>query len=301
MVHILRRQLVAVVALALVAGLAGSAALAAPGHRNGRFQTVRGGFFGAPGGGFGAFGGPARFGFGPAGFGMGMMGGPGKGFGFVIGGPGMMGGPGGGAAVLNADVLSAAASFLGISDTALQADLKGGKTLAQEATAKGKTADDLITAIVNAQKTVYDGENAAGWITDTQETALLAQFKDDVTQLVNAGPPVPPQTKQGLLQSAASYIGISVSDLLTALQGGKSLGQVATDNGKTVDGLVAALTAPAKTKLDAAVAAGDITAAQEQTLLTNLTARVTDLVNNTPTKPVSANANIKRLEALFKR
>src|SRR5262249_60936887 len=126
-----------------------------------------------------------------------------------------------------------AATFLNMTVPAPQADLKGGKTLAQEATAKGKTADDLIGAIVDAQKKVYDGEVAAGWITDDQATALLAQFKDGVTDLVNSGPPVPPAAQQGLLQTAASFIGISVSDLMSALKDGKSLAQIARDHGKT--------------------------------------------------------------------
>jgi len=234
-----------------------------------------------------------------------MIGGPGFGGPFGIGGhrglggPGMAGpgGPGGGSTVFS-DVLTPAAGYLGISVSDLQSDLKGGKTLAQEATAKGKTADDLISAIVAAQKKVYDSENDAGWITDAQETSLLDQFKTDVTKLVNAGPPVPPTKKPGLLDTAASYIGISVSDIQSGLKSGKSLGQIATDNGKTVDGLVTALTAQAKSNLDAAVTAGKITAAQEQTLLTDLTAKVTDLVNNVKS---TTSSKMTRMMALFKR
>ena len=99
-------------------------------------------------------------------------GGPGvRGFGgtAVPAGPG---GPGGGG-VLISDVLTPAAAFLGISVSTLASDLNGGKTLAQEATAKGKTAADLINAIVAAQKTNLDNQKAAGWITADQETALL--------------------------------------------------------------------------------------------------------------------------------
>src|SRR5207302_9274843 len=92
---------------------------------------------------------------------------------FGIGGPGCgRGGDGagdrGGPGVLSADVLTPAASFLGVSVPTLAADLKSGKTLADEATAKGKTAADVIAAIVAAEKTVLDAENSAGWITDAQ-------------------------------------------------------------------------------------------------------------------------------------
>ena len=201
---------------------------------------------------------------GPGGGGMFGLGGPGIGF----GGPGMMGGMGrgmggpggggpGGPGVLFSDVLTPAAAFLNISVSALASDLNGGKTLAQEATAKNKTAADLITAIVAAQKTNLDNEKAAGWITADQETNLLAGYTKAVTQLVNNGPPVPGGGKQdgGPLKIVSDYLGISVADLQTALKGGKTLADevTAAGNGKTVAGLVAALEAPVKAKLDTAV------------------------------------------------
>ena len=93
-------------------------------------------------------------------------------------------------ALLFSDVLTPAAAFLNISVSTLAADLNGGKTLAQEATAKSKTAADLIAAIVAAQKTNLDNEKAAGWITADQETSLLAGYTKAVTALVNNGPPV---------------------------------------------------------------------------------------------------------------
>ena len=133
---------------------------------------------------------------------------------FGIGFPGMgPGGPGGGG-VLTSDVLTPAASFLGVSVSTLASDLSGGKTLADEAKAKNKTADDLIKAIVGSQKANLDNEKAAGWITADQETALLAQYTAAVTELVNNGPPVPPTGKGGgLLETAATFLGMSVSDL----------------------------------------------------------------------------------------
>ena len=289
MTQSVKRRLFAFVAAALVAAIAAGTALAAPGHgRSGNRMSARAGFgpfaFGIAGPGPGAPGFHVFFGGGPGG----------RGFGIVGMGPG---GPGGGT-VLSADVLTPAASFLGISVSTLASDLAGGKTLAQEATAKNKTADDLINAIVAAQQKVYDAEKAAGWITDAQETALLDQFKAGVTRLVNVGPPVPPARQPGPLDAAAKYIGISVSDIQAGLKAGKSLGQIATDNGKTVDGLVTALTAQAQSNLDAAVTAGRITAAQEATILADIKAKVTDLVNHTPP---TTSTKMKRLMSLYKR
>ena len=219
--------------------------------------------FGGPGGeGFGlqGFGGP---GFGGPGFGGPGFGGPGM-RGHGPGGPGMRGGPGGG--LLAGEVLKTTAAYLQIPLADLQADLKGGKTLAQEATAKGKTPAGLIAALTDAAKSNLDAAVAAGWLTQKQADAVLEGVTDGITDLVNNGPPVPPEKRAGPLDAAATYLGMTVADIQTALKGGKTLAQLVTAP-KTVDGLVAALTADAKTKLDKAVANNDITQAQETAIL----------------------------------
>jgi D-Tyr-tRNAtyr deacylase len=222
--------------------------------------------------------------------------GPGFGFGFGLGFPGGpgVGGKLGGGGVTYADVLTPAADYLNVSLSTLQSDLKGGKTLAQEATAKGKTASGLVDAIVAAEKKVLDAQTAAGWLTDAQATALLDNFKSQVTDLVNNGPGVPRVGLEinGPLQTAADYLGISVSDLIADLKAGKTLAQEATAKGKTVDGLVQAMLAPLKTKLDKSVASGDITAAQETTILNRATTALTNLVNNT--KPEKLQAGLRQ-------
>lgn len=268
---------------ALVMAVVAGSALAA--QRHGRFG-VRGGVQGFRAGGFGP-GQGGGFGFGPFG-----GGGP-RGFGAGPGGPG-------GGGILASDVLTPAAAFLNISVSTLTTDLAGGKTLAQEATAKGKTAADLITAIVAAEKTNLDNEKAAGWITADQETSLVSGLTDQVTRLVNNGPPVPPSGSNGVggpLQLAATFLGLSVSDLQTALKGGKTLADEATAQGKSVADLVTALEAPAKTNLDKAVTDGKITQAQETAILANLTTRITNLVNGT--KPTTAQMSSVR-KALLK-
>jgi hypothetical protein len=293
----MRRTLFRVTVGAMVAVLAvaiAGSALAQHGHTYGPrlgFQVFRAGGFG-PGGPMG--GGGMMF-MGPGGFGM-------RGFGEM--GPGGHGGPGGGG-VLASDLLTPAASFLGFSSaSALASELSSsGKTLAQEATLKGKTADGLIAAIVAAQKTNLDNEKAAGWITADQETAILARYQDGVTDLVNNGPPVPGEGKGGgLLQTASTYLGISVSDLQTALKSGKSLADVAKAQGKSVDGLVTALVAPVKKNLDQAVTDQKITQAQETTILNHITDGVTNLVNNvrpTPPQTSSSTTSFLKLAAFF--
>jgi hypothetical protein len=84
------------------------------------------------------------------------------------------------------------------------------------------------------------------------------------------------------LAAAATYLGIPQADLLTSLQSGKTLAQVAgATGGKTVAGLIDAIVAAEKTELAAAVTSGRITQAQADQIATTLTAHVTAEVNNT--------------------
>ena len=93
----------------------------------------------------------------------------------------------------------------------------------------------------------------------------------------------------GDLDAAASNLGLTEAQLRTQLAAGKTLAQVATAQGKSVDGLVTALVDAAKTKLDAAVAAGRLTSDQEQSILTDLKQHVTDMVNGV--RPSHADAD----------
>jgi len=87
------------------------------------------------------------------------------------------------------------------------------------------------------------------------------------------------------LGAAAGYLGVSGPDLRNALASGKTLAQVAQEHGKSVEGLVSALVDAAKQKLDAAVSAGRITQAQEDSFLSHLKQRATDLVNGSGGRP----------------
>ncbi len=84
------------------------------------------------------------------------------------------------------------------------------------------------------------------------------------------------------LAVAATYLGTTPAALITQLQSGKTLAQIAdATSGKSTAGLIDALVAAEKTELDAAVAAGRITQAQADQIVPTLTARFTDLVNST--------------------
>ena len=81
------------------------------------------------------------------------------------------------------------------------------------------------------------------------------------------------------LDAAASYLGLTDSQLDSKLDSGKTLAQVAKDQGKSVDGLISAMKADLKQKLDQAVSDGRLTKAQEEQVLAAADQRLNDLVN----------------------
>src|SRR3954471_18462778 len=189
------------------------------------------------------------------------------------------------------DDLADAAAYLGITRAALETALESGKTLAQVANAtSGKSTAGLIDALVAAEKAELAAAVKAGDLTQAQADDLAANLKAHETAEGNGTFRVGhggPGGRHGHghgddLAAAATYLGITRSALLTQLQAGKTLAQVAeATSGKSTAGLIAALVAAEKTELAAAVKAGRLTQAQADQIESDLQARVTAHVNNT--------------------
>ena len=85
--------------------------------------------------------------------------------------------------------LDAAGAYLGLSESDLHTQLESGKTLADVAKAQGKTADGLVTAIVDAAKKDLADAVAAWRMTEAQQTEILADLEQRTTDLVNGKAP----------------------------------------------------------------------------------------------------------------
>jgi len=198
------------------------------------------------------------------------------------------GGPGG-----MHDDLSAAATYLGLTESELQTKLQNGKTLAQVANASdGKSVDGLVDALVAAAKKHIAADVSSGRLTQAQADQIESGLKQQITNRVNStGSPGGPHGRggphRGGLDAAATYLGLSQSDLMTQLQSGKTLGAIAgATAGKSKTGLIAALVADEKSHLAQAVKDGRLTQAQADALSANIESRVTDEVNGTlPQRP----------------
>ena len=96
---------------------------------------------------------------------------------------------------------------------------------------------------------------------------------------------VPPAAHNGHgddLAAAASYLGESTTDLVSALQAGKTLASIAAaTSGKSAAGLVAALVAHETQELADAVAAGRLTQPQSDKVVATLQQRFEDFVSGT--------------------
>ena len=156
-------------------------------------------------------------------------------------------------------VLNDAAKQLGVEPSALTRALK-------------KALEDRIDAAV-----------AAGRLTKAQGQELKQRIESEDFPLL--GPPFlgfghfGPAPFFHHLDAAADYLGLTEAELRTQLNSGKTLAEIAKAQGKSVDGLIAALKAAEKKKLDAAVAAGRLTKDDEQQILSDLDQRLHDLVN----------------------
>jgi hypothetical protein len=147
----------------------------------------------------------------------------------------------------------------------------------------GVEPSELSAALKDALANRVDAAVEAGRLTEEQGAELKERIESGEVPLVGLARPGFGHRsglhRVGDLDAAASYLGMTEANLRTALEGGKTLAQIAEDRGKSVDGLVNALVDDAAAELAKAVAAGRLTDAQRDSMLSGLKERITSLVN----------------------
>jgi polyhydroxyalkanoate synthesis regulator phasin len=147
----------------------------------------------------------------------------------------------------------------------------------------GVEPSKLSAALKKAFENRIDAAVAAGRLTKEQGDELKQRIESGDFPLF--GPPAfgpgfgGPHLFFHGLDAAAGYLGLTEAELHSRLESGKTLAEIAKAQGKSVDGLKAALVKEAKTHLDAAVKAGRLSSAEEQRVLADLQQRIDDLVN----------------------
>ena len=169
-----------------------------------------------------------------------------------------------------ADLIAAAATYIGIPVADVRTQLAAGKSLTDIALANSKTRDGLIAALVAAEQ---------------QRIGTFVDQKGMPNPGGHGFGPGGPGFGRGIegdrLAAAATYLGMTTADLRTKVETGQTLAAIATAAGKTRDGLIQALVADATTAIEKAKTDGKLTADQATQLESGLTDRITKLVDST--------------------
>jgi polyhydroxyalkanoate synthesis regulator phasin len=190
------------------------------------------------------------------------------------------------------DFLGESATYLGLAQKDLVAKLPG--------TSLGKVADGtpnksragLVTAISVAANGDISKALTEKKITDEQATKLRDGLAAQISAFVDRTWPTKPAAKPrtvvpnvkaflgDMLQTARDYLGgATLQEVTAAMRSGKSLGDIANEKGKGRDGLVAALTLAANTRIDNAVAENKLTVDQATALKAKVTAEIASFVD----------------------
>ena len=192
----------------------------------------------------------------------------------------------------------AASDYLGLSVSQIFERLANGQSLAQMAKAQGKSVEGLKNAIVDGAEADLAKKVDEGWLTDQQRDSILKLVRSSIDEIVNheglpgpdskpgrgfgpGGMPGLPGPRLGMLpgvDEAAKYLGLSVDELTTRLGNGRSLAQIAKAQGKSVEGLKAAIVDGVQSDLDKAVDKG-MPAQLKNKILETVRSSVDDIVN----------------------
>jgi hypothetical protein len=145
----------------------------------------------------------------------------------------------------------------------------------------GISVDEYDAAVEQAQSQVVEEALAEGWLTEEQAELMtwqLAQNNDLGMRGMSFGK-LPRSHGFGgigdsLVSVAADQLGLSLTDLLTELQEGKSIADVAEENGVDAQTIVDAYVTELKADMDEAVADGDMTQTQADYALEQAQERV---------------------------
>jgi len=168
--------------------------------------------------------------------------------------------------------MATAAEVLGLTAEELRTELAAGKSIADVADEKGVDKQKVVDALVAAATARID--------------EMKAQLPERMAELVERdglqmGPHHHRGPRRGIINSiddAATALGISVQELRDALADGKSIATIASERGRSLDDVKAAMIADASERIDRAVADGRLTAEEGAEKKASLSERIDELV-----------------------
>jgi hypothetical protein len=179
--------------------------------------------------------------------------------------------------------IAAAALATGLVAGGGAALLAPGLALADTATptaTASPSVTDRAASRLSALASALKGLVTDGTLTQAQADKVARTLS---TADLGGGPGHGPRAGHVSPEATASVLGITVDQLHTARESGKTLAQIAATKGISKADLVSKLVAAAKTQLATDVKAGRLTQAQADTISAGLTARVTEEVDEVHT------------------
>jgi len=146
-------------------------------------------------------------------------------------------------------------------------------TAAADASAPADRPDPAVH-IAEVLKPLVDDGTITQTQADAVSAALVADHEARDGEHGKGGPGGP---KAEVLAQA---LGMTTDELHTALESGKTIAQVAADQGVDVQVVIDALTAGMTSHINEEVANGELTQEEADAKLADLSARITDMVNN---------------------
>jgi hypothetical protein len=189
-------------------------------------------------------------------------------------------------------VVAGAGGAIAATELSSQSDSKA--VIEDAAKQLGVEPEELSDALRQALENRLDEAVEDGRLTEEQADRLKERLQAEDFPLFRGPGLVPPRGLEvpmlprlgrhnprlfAVLDAAADYLDLTEDELRAQLRDGKTLAEIARDEGKSVDGLVDALVAEKTKRLDDAVEDGRLTKAERDDLVKGLRERVTALVN----------------------
>ena len=190
-------------------------------------------------------------------------------------------------------LIKRSAEQIGIEAPALIEELRADNTIAQVAETNGVSVSLLVEALIQPMRDEANEAIANGRITADEAAERLQNAEEKITEALNrTWPEDLGQRNQGrgrhqgnrgpgrILNGAAELLGMPMPELVEGLRSGKSVAEIAAEQGVAFDIIVDAIVAKVRDKVDEAVANGRITPEEALERIEQITNKITEMLSN---------------------
>jgi len=179
------------------------------------------------------------------------------------------------------------ATALGVDTETLRSEFAAGKSIADIAAEQGIAIDTVVAALVADLEEHLNEHVADGSLTEDEAAEKLASAEDRISEKVNEVPPTRDRNsgprRGGQLSAAVlEMLGIDGPALREALSEGKSVADIAEENGVEIGDMVGELLHERSVHLAEHVADGSLTEDEAAEKLEAMEAKITELLNTVP-------------------